>query len=1253
MIPSIQSQSECAPGINAANHRVNTFTPLQDRRARANIQSFALIAVLAILAVFTLMVLAFVTVVSQDYLATKNYGSSIAADQIALGGLDQVIGQLRQEATNTTGSAGATAEIAKGGAGANAFTNYVPFTASAVLPQYVANPIVGISSSTAPLFTGGPAALASLSSGHGYTTNNSLNNRSVSLTRWMKPQLLFTNFTSAQIPQWILVTRTGPKQFNNFNSTPSLSSTLTDNSVIGRYAYVIYDTSGLLDATVAGYPGPGSSASVNTSTMTNSAAKGPVAWADLTQLINPVTHLGPQQSDINTFVAWRNASTAANASSYVTYVTNCLASNNFTTVAPGDTTFLSRQDLIKFASQNGNGTITNILPYLTTFSRELNGPTWYPTTTPPSAPSYYGYSANAWAAASVGSLLTITNPAVMNPRIGAESVWTRRNGTSTILGEPLVKYRFPLSKLSLLALTSAPTTAQANQIKQYFGLDYISGTGNPAVDSNPSVGFRHWHYPTTDANYPHTQGQILTIFAVQQLATQREPDFFELLQEGILGGSVGETGGQLNALTGNSGPPGWVASPVQNPTANFGRPDIGSGNVTRNMNDTDNSSMIQIMRIGANIIDQAKADSFPTDINVTYKMYPITFVSGGKSAQAATASTLTDDVYGAEDLPYINKIILKEYNSTAALSTAYTTNSPGPPFSVYVVPELWNPNQVTQTNASLYPANFQVSPLPYNAGVNNGDWMQVGFLNFKKADKEYDWYWNEGQGAWETNHINLSQLQNNGNVPLESSMSPTHYLQPSLITNGTPTAGPWGAVWPGGAIPVVQNMYFPPPAQMDTANPTHYPWVSPNPSTATNSYDTNTCGGASWELKGWCDLVLRSQWIDSAGNAHTYGTFVGTDNATNNDGLIGAPYLGGYPGNLNPNPGCNTTVSSSCFIKNDPRSARFGFGFDDGAAAAVIGTNITGLPMLSGCTNVNTAPTGQVNYPFRGLPNSGIFRWDFWAVNDIAVYGNPLQGPNPNSTTYPGWYPDLDGIIRGGDFKYGYVSSTTVAPSGKGGSDKYLEPFYPDAITSYSRPLILHRPFQSVGELGYAFRDQPWKSLDFFSPDSADAGLLDLFTAGSDTPIIAGRVSLNTPYPDVLMALISGGYQNMGGGSTNSAAIAQAMANTITTSPNAPFLNISQLVTTGTIGSLATAGTPVYIKQEQEGVIRALAETTDTRTWSFMIDIIAQAGHYPTTAQSFDDFVVQGERRYWLHVAIDRYTGEVIGKQLEMVEENF
>jgi hypothetical protein len=31
--------------------------------------------------------------------------------------------------------------------------------------------------------------------------------------------------------------------------------------------------------------------------------------------------------------------------------------------------------------------------------------------------------------------------------------------------------------------------------------------------------------------------------------------------------------------------------------------------------------------------------------------------------------------------------------------------------------------------------------------------------------------------------------------------------------------------------------------------------------------------------------------------------------------------------------------------------------------------------------------------------------------------------------------------------------------------------------------------------------------------------------------------------------------------------------------------------------------------------------------------------------------VVEGERRYWLHVAIDRYTGQVVDKQLEVVNE--
>jgi len=33
------------------------------------------------------------------------------------------------------------------------------------------------------------------------------------------------------------------------------------------------------------------------------------------------------------------------------------------------------------------------------------------------------------------------------------------------------------------------------------------------------------------------------------------------------------------------------------------------------------------------------------------------------------------------------------------------------------------------------------------------------------------------------------------------------------------------------------------------------------------------------------------------------------------------------------------------------------------------------------------------------------------------------------------------------------------------------------------------------------------------------------------------------------------------------------------------------------------------------------------------------------------DFVIEGERRYWVHVAIDRFTGQVIDKQIEIANE--
>jgi hypothetical protein len=83
----------------------------------------------------------------------------------------------------------------------------------------------------------------------------------------------------------------------------------------------------------------------------------------------------------------------------------------------------------------------------------------------------------------------------------------------------------------------------------------------------------------------------------------------------------------------------------------------------------------------------------------------------------------------------------------------------------------------------------------------------------------------------------------------------------------------------------------------------------------------------------------------------------------------------------------------------------------------------------------------------------------------------------------------------------------------------------------------------------------------------------------------------------------------------------------------------------------AKLATNPYNKETRESVIRALCDSTQTRTWNLMIDVIAQSGRYPPNATSLANFVVEGEKRYWLHIAIDRFTGEVIDQQLEAVNE--
>jgi hypothetical protein len=71
-----------------------------------------------------------------------------------------------------------------------------------------------------------------------------------------------------------------------------------------------------------------------------------------------------------------------------------------------------------------------------------------------------------------------------------------------------------------------------------------------------------------------------------------------------------------------------------------------------------------------------------------------------------------------------------------------------------------------------------------------------------------------------------------------------------------------------------------------------------------------------------------------------------------------------------------------------------------------------------------------------------------------------------------------------------------------------------------------------------------------------------------------------------------------------------------------------------------------------------------TRTWNLLIDLIAQSGRYPSNANSLTGFVVEercttGSPAYVPQsrdygeagVAIDRFTGQVLDKQIEVVSE--
>ena len=349
----------------------------------------------------------------------------------------------------------------------------------------------------------------------------------------------------------------------------------------------------------------------------------------------------------------------------------------------------------------------------------------------------------------------------------------------------------------------------------------------------------------------------------------------------------------------------------------------------------------------------------------------------------------------------------------------------------------------------------------------------------------------------------------------------------------------------------------------------------------------------------------------------------------------------------------------AAYMKADPRATRFGIFQSDTNPTTSSRIVLSLWPSASG--TVPNGYGGTLGTDVEHVPN----RFSSAAYYPATLSINGPVDARDNATIT---YADNDSVTRPADAIYPGAATTTGAST----------PYYTTS-TSY-HPIMLNRPFRNVAELGYAFRDLPWKTLDFFSDKSADAGLLDIFTVNDGSQVLdgtavvgmapptmtAGSVNLNTTQGTDLQAVLAGALIDdvnttvnaTGTGATDAPVLAANVVNATNPVVNPaaiPMQNKSELITRAGLPTTilpAAANDNQAVKARREVVARAVSSVSQTRVWNLLIDVVAQSGHFkPNAANLQNDFVVEGEQHYWVHVAIDRFTGRVIDKQIETVNE--
>jgi hypothetical protein len=280
---------------------------------------------------------------------------------------------------------------------------------------------------------------------------------------------------------------------------------------------------------------------------------------------------------------------------------------------------------------------------------------------------------------------------------------------------------------------------------------------------------------------------------------------------------------------------------------------------------------------------------------------------------------------------------------------------------------------------------------------------------------------------------------------------------------------------------------------------------------------------------------------------------------------------------------------------------------------------------------------------------------------------------------------DLDTTLTGNTQKY--QTHTTVIDYGGNTVAYGMEPNYSSDHTNGDEPYdpnpngnnphrpqnaptpapstyVMSHPFSNVGEFGYGMDTSTAgpPTLDFSPPHYSHAPVLDFFSYNpvSSAYPRAGIVNLYTKNEPVLAAILARTLKTDTAANSNppspvisatpyAGSEAQTAAHRIVQETqnvlagNTAYGPVTQTDLTRAIAArLAAAAaqrTSGNLTEQEQAIARALAEVGQTRTWNLFIDVIAQTGRYAPDATDItqaNKFIVEGEKRYWLHIALGR-----------------